>query len=160
MKFTVGSVSPLTSGACVAQFYSVAEAMCELGFRVFVLAEGDSNAQRCCFDLLEKYPENFEILESVPASRTKILNESDVVFFPAQPDKKMFQEIISQKIVPVLPEECGVVNFDAQRETGEGFTFESGKIWSMVAALIRASENKKFSYDWKNIQKNIENLKV
>ncbi|MCF7847033.1 MAG: hypothetical protein K9M51_03305 [Candidatus Gracilibacteria bacterium] len=156
--FTIGSIAPIDADDA-AIFLSAVEAACELGFRVQVLSVGDTAAGKQCMDLAEKYPEQCEVLESVPGVVDRVLDRADVALFCASPDKKLLQKIISKAVVPVLPEECGVLNFDAQRETGAGFTFEPGHRWSLVAALVRASENRKFSYDWKTIQGNLEKMK-
>ena len=46
-------------------------------------------------------------------------------------------------------------NFNPQNESGEAFTFESQNFWSFMSAVIRASENKKFAYDWRILKKNL-----
>ena len=36
------------------------------------------------------------------------------------------------------------------------FTFEKNNFWQIFAALIRASENYKFSYDWGNLRRGLQ----
>ncbi|MCF7918148.1 hypothetical protein K9L27_04110 [Candidatus Gracilibacteria bacterium] len=158
-QFRVGMILPMTQKNNADVFLRAVEAMSELGFQVSALAEGDNTAQKKCFDLLQGTPK-FELLESTPQNRNKILAHSDVLLFPASPEKKDIEYVAKEGIVSVLPEGCGLENFDAQKETGNAFTFVSGKFWDMMASLIRASENHKFSYDWKNIQKNLKEAQL
>lgn len=157
-KFRVGVVSAITKSNGSGLLFTALEAMCSLGFTVSVLAEGDETACKLCFDCSEKFSRTFAMLESVPTNRVKILEQSDVVIFPTCPSKKELQDVIAAGVVPVLPEGCGLENFDAQAETGCAFTFEPENVWSLVAALVRASENKKFSWDWKTIKQNLATM--
>ncbi len=154
-KFRVGVVSAITETGDSTLLCSALEAMCSLGFNVSVLAEGDALAQKLCFEYAEKFPRKFSMLESMPDNRVKILEKADVIVFATSPTKKELKEIIAAGVIPVLPEGCGLDNFDAQKETGCAFTFEEGNIWSLVAALVRASENRKFSWDWKTVKQNL-----
>lgn len=154
-KFRVGVVTAITKPNGSELLFSALEAMCSLGFNVDVLAEGDETARKLCFDCSEKFARKFSMLESLPNNRVKILEKSDVVIFPACPTKKELQEVVATGVVPVLPEGCGLENFDAQAETGCAFTFEPENVWSLVAALVRASENRKFSWDWRTIKQNL-----
>ena len=157
-KFRIGVVSAMTESEDAALLCSALEAMCSLGFIVSVLAEGDESARKLCFEYAEKFPRNFSILESLPTNKTEILEKSDVIIFPVRPSKDELEAIISAGVVPVLPEGCGLENFDAQKESGGAFTFQEGNLWSLVAALVRASENRRFSWDWKTIKQNLVEL--
>ncbi len=155
-SFTVGITTPITVNNGGMHICTAVEAMSELGFKIYALAEGDEHAQNECFNLLEKYPNNFEVLESVSQNRDSILEKSDVVLFPTMPEASVLKGLQAQKIVVIAPEGCGIENFNPQRETGNGFTFLEGNFWSMMASIIRASENMKFKYDWNTLKKNIE----
>ncbi len=154
----VGVICPLNEKNNSAFILRGLEALCELGMKVSVLAEGDSTAQKTCFDLSEKYPHQFEILESVPRNRNKILKEVDTVLFASKPDWKTIQEMAKHEIVLIVPEGSGLQNFNAQTEQGNAFTFHQDNFWEFVAAIVRASENFQFSYDWKNIKANVKEL--
>jgi hypothetical protein len=152
----IGSISPVNGKHETEIFCKSLEAMCELGFNISVLAEGDQATQNCCFNLLEKYPEQFQVLESMSSNKKIILESVDSVIFSENPAKKDLAEIIAHNIVPILPEGNGLKDFDLKNETGEAFTFKEGSIWSFVSALVRANENFKFPYDWKTLKHNLE----
>jgi len=131
-----------------------------MGFRVIILAEGDTESQKLCFDLMQQYPGRFEVLESLAKNRKKIIESADVLGFSGCPSQEVKSLLVEKGIVPVLPEGCGFENYNAQTESGTGFTFESGNVWQMIAAVLRASENKKFAYDWKNLKRNIREMEI
>lgn len=152
-------IMPMTESNYSELFLRAVEAMNEWGFQVTALAEGDTQAQKKCFDLVEQC-KNFKLLESTEKNKTTILEGIDILLFPSTPEKKDIQYVIKNGIIPVLPEGNGLRNFNAQDESGEAFAFTQGNFWSMVAALLRASENHKFPYDWKNIQQNLKEVQL
>ena len=158
IKFNIGVVSAITELGNSSLLCTAMEAMCALGFGVAVLAEGDASAQELCFKCAENFPKQFSMLESLSDNHLAILKKSDVIVFAARPEKKELKAVLAAGVVPVLPEGCGLENFDAQKETGSAFTFEENNIWSLVAALVRASENRKFSWDWKMVQQHLEEV--
>lgn len=158
-KFRIGVLTPIIKEDGADILCTVIEAMCSLGFLVSVLAEGDESSQNVCFDCAEKFPRVFSMLESLPDNKMKIASKSDVIIFVSRPKKEELDFVIQSGVIPVLPEGCGLSNFEAQSETGCAFTFEEGNIWSLVAALIRASENRRFPWDWKTLQQNIADMK-
>lgn len=149
-------VLPITKKNNADFFLRAIDAICELGFFVSVLAEGDSQAQKKCFEIVQTYPSRFEILESTVKNKEKILASSDILLFPGTPEKNMIVECIKRGIVPVLPENNNFEDFNPQNETGNAFTFEENNFWQFFTAIIRSYENFKFPYDWKNIQKNLK----
>lgn len=157
--FRIGSIVPLSADGAEL-FCRAVEAACELGFEVTMLAEGDQGGQRHCFELAEKYSKNFSLRESVAENRDAILSQSDVALFVTKPTSQQIRAAINAGCVPVVPEGGVLQNFDTQAETGEAFTFVQGNVWSLVAALVRASENRKFSWDWKTLQKNLAAAQV
>ena len=155
VKFNIGVIIPLTEKNESALICETLSAMCSLGFNISILAEGDATGQAACFSCVEKYPKNFSMLESMGDNRAQVLEKSDVVIFPSAPTKSELSAVVSAGAVPVLPEGCGLTNFDSKTEEGCAFTFDSGNIWSLVAAIVRASENRKFSWDWKTVKQNL-----
>jgi glycogen synthase len=153
------TVSSLTKRNYSDHIFQAIEAMCEMNFLVSVIAEGDEAAQEHCFKLVEKYPNNFTIHEATDKNRLNLMQKAHVVLIPNKPKKSLKEEVISHKIIPILPENCGFENFNAQQEKGTGFTFQKGNFWQMLCAVMKASENQKFTYDWKVLQKNISRLR-
>jgi hypothetical protein len=153
-KFQVGVIMPLNKDNSDL-FLKTLEAMNEWNFHIMALAEGDIEVQKKCFDFVKQY-KNFEFLENTTQNKERILEKSDVLFFPGNPNKKCLQQVLQKGVVPVLPEGNQLKNFNPQNESGESFTFQESNFWSMISALSRAFENHKFPYDWKNIQQNLK----
>ena len=157
-KLHMGVISPITEKNRSDFLLQGFEAMCELGLEVSVLAEGDNASQKKCFELSEKYPEQFHIFEAVPRNKTRLLKEVEVMVFTSKPDWKTVTAMAKNGIVSIVPEGSGLQNFNAQTEQGNAFTFEPNSFWGFISAIIRASENAQFEYDWKNIKRNIKEL--
>jgi glycogen synthase len=157
-KLHMGIICPMTKKNHSDFLLQGFEAMCELGLQVSVLAEGDEDAQKKCFELSEQYPEQFHILESVPRNKNRLLREVDVMVFSSKPDWKTVKEMAKNEIVSIVPEGSGLQNFNAQTEQGNAFTFAPESFWGFASAIVRASENFQFQYDWKNIKTNVREL--
>ncbi len=155
-KFNIGFITPL-SETDAESFSRIVEAVCELGFNLSVILESDSETQTRCLALEKEYS-NFKILENTLQNKEKILDNSNVILLFNESGKKTAEQFLSRGIVPIIPENCGFENFDAQSESGNAFTFERENFWQLLHAIIRASENYKFSYDWKNLQKNLQEI--
>jgi hypothetical protein len=75
-KFTIGVILPLTEANRSELFFKTIEPLCELGFKITVLAVGDQASQAHCYELSQQYPDNFELLESIPANRDKVIHKA------------------------------------------------------------------------------------
>lgn len=154
--FHIGSVLPLTGDGASAACLQALEGVCELGFDVSVLAEGDRKACDQCFALAQKYPGKFRVLEGVPKNKASIITDVDAMIFFTKPDRKLLDSVMREGVVPVAPESCGVFDFDPIQEAGNGFTFSGASMWDMFAAIIHCQDTFRFSYDWKMLKKNVE----
>lgn len=153
--FHLGVLAPLTQSGGADLFFEVAQAACELGFVVSVLAIGDEASQSKCLEMSEQYPDQFLVLESTKGHQRKIVEESQVMFFPSGADAKTLKPIMEKSVVPMMPYAEGFDNFDAQKESGEAFCFRAGNKWEAVGVMIRAFENFKFAYDWNHLKKRV-----
>lgn len=153
-KFQIGIISPLQSQNKNLLLRGL-EGFCELGFESKILAEGDAQAQKKCLELLGSHPESFSVHESILSEKENIIKASDIVIFEEAPSQNELNFVIKNGTPCVIPMGCGLQNFDPQNEIGEAFTFEPENFWSFMSAVIRASENKKFAYDWRILKRNL-----
>lgn len=158
-KFHIGSILPVEKKDAEL-FLQIMEAVCELGLSFSIIAEGDADTQKRIIDYGEQHPRNLTVLENIDQNKKKILDTSSVLLFLQTPDKTTLKEIISKQIIPILPGDKFFHDFNAQDETGNAFTFEEKNIWTIFNAIIRASENFKFSYDWNNLKKRLEKISL
>ena len=160
-KFTIGVILPLTENNRADLFFKTVEPLCQLGFTFSVLAVGDQASQEQCFELSQKFPDSFELLESIPANRDKVIHKSQVALFTNSPDKKIIKELSRKGVVPIMPYDDALIefaSFDVQQEQGNCFLFNPDNAWECLATTIRAYENFKFPYDWGNLRKNLKKV--
>lgn len=160
-KFTIGVILPLTETNRSELFFKTVEPLCELGFKMSVLAVGDQASQEQCFELSQKFPGNFELLESIPANRDKVIGKSQIVLFTSSPEKALIKELSRKGVVPVMPYDDELIefaSFDVQQEQGNCFLYNPDNLWECLATSIRAYENFKFPYDWGNLRKNLKKV--
>gem|GEM_PF-1203798 len=158
-KFTIGVILPLNEKNRSDLFFKTVEPLCELGFSFKVLAVGDQGSQEHCFELSQKFGNNFELLESIPANRAKVIQKSQVVLFTSTPEKSLIKELSRKGVVPIMPYDDAMLeftSFDVQQEQGNCFLYDPNNFWECLATAIRAYENFKFPYDWGNLRKNLK----
>jgi len=142
-------------------FFKTVEPLCALGFEISVLAVGDQASQEQCYELSQRFPDNFELLESIPANRDKIIHKSQIALFTSSPEKSLIKELSRKGVVPVMPFDDKLIefaSFDVQQEQGNCFLYNPENMWECMATTIRAYENFKFPYDWGNLRKNLKKV--
>lgn len=151
--------------ASVETLVAACEGICELGFRIKVMPKGDQTWQEACFDLAQKYPDNFLVYEAVASNQELALGKSQVLLcteVPAAADLKLAQKkgLIVMLPWPACEVHKDLSNFDAQQESGNCFLYTPEHTWDLVANMVRAFENYKFSYDWSQLKKRWKEAKV
>ena len=65
-----------------------------------------------------------------------------------------WQEILEKGAIAVIKEDVNPIfeNYSPDQETGNSFIFDRSDKYAVFAAIIRALENHKFPYDWKNLK--------
>jgi len=63
------------------------------------------------------------------------------------------EEMLVHGTIPIVDSREGIENYNPNSEKGNAFVYSSHNVWSIFAALIRATETFKFPYDWKNLMK-------
>jgi len=126
-----------------------------LGFECHIAVESTEEIQQYIIDLAARYKKCHLYAYNL-AQEKMILKNIDVIVYPDQWNRSLAQAAQKMGIVPIVEEGMGFENFDPESESGNGFVYENEGFWSAVSALLRASENFKFSYDWRNIRKNIQ----
>lgn len=82
----------------------------------------------------------------------KLLWASDMMLILSDTPEKYLSDAWHNGVVPVtLSSAKDVSNYNPNKETGNGFTFDNENTWEIFAALVRALETFKFPYDWEHI---------
>lgn len=131
------------------------DAVMRMGYKIKVVA--NDAMKQGFFDLEARDKKRCTVIDTTNAD-DKIWQKVDVMVFGENTSKEMIQKCAENGVVPITPEGGLIEDFNPQKESGTGFTFEEGNFWQMVDALVRAAENRKFSYDWGNIKKSLKKL--
>lgn len=99
----------------------------------------------------EKYPENIHTTKDPEM----ILKKCDAILF-ADTSSIHLESALKKQIIPIISETNTFQNFNAQKETGNAFLYTKGSFWNCVSAILRASLNYEFSYDWSLVKKNLK----
>lgn len=119
----------------------IIQAAASIDLQIVVLA--DTN--------LTTFKKNQQITPTIRYSRNnrhKVLQAADIAISFNFND---VQEMLLHGTIPVSIKRPELINYNPNKETGNGFIYEKQNSWSIFAALVRALETYKFPYDWKNI---------
>lgn len=123
-----------------------------LGFTLAIRARGSAKYQ----SLLEGYDGSALFLPDDEDHVRKILSASDATLFfrSGEENERLIQSALSYAALPVVPKSARhlVEDYNPNQESGNGFLYEEGNMWSAYEALVRVKENFKFPYDYKTIQ--------
>ena len=122
----------------------------EMGYKCSLIS---NNATFDTLSMLQNtYPKRLFIYEYDDIERYK---KADMVFYTDQNDATILDFCDTYKLIPIAPEHSFVVDYNAQDETGTGFTYHKKHHYSILKAIFRAEETWRLSYDWRTIQHNI-----
>lgn len=80
---------------------------------------------------------------------------ADILVLPSIMDDAVVAACFRYGLVPVVYDEQSLVrDYDPISEEGNAFTYSEHSIWAIFAALVRALETHRLSYDWQRIERN------
>ena len=83
------------------------------------------------------------------------LPKGDLALFLGNCPLPLLNEARTRRMVPIVNGKSAlrkaVDDFVPQDESGDGFIYNEEDIWHIFATIVKATENYKFPYDWKNI---------
>lgn len=83
--------------------------------------------------------------------------EVDVVVIATDRTDQALEYVKKHKAVPIVHEESMVFSdFNPVEEVGNAFIYLENSPWHMLAAVLRAAETFRFSYDWKSLKEEVE----
>ncbi len=101
--------------------------------------------------LEELADKNVKFREYNRKNRKEILEATDIaVVFKAND----VEELLWHGTIPVSSARGELADYDPNSESGNAFIYEKKDQWSIFAAVVRAVETYKFTYDWKHIMRN------
>jgi len=135
----------------------ILEGILVLDIHVVVRGIGTEKFQHILGEFSEKHPKSVSIVGDSDETLRKIFAASDACFFfsGGHENEVLAQSALQYAALPVAPKSMRhiVEDYNPNQESGNGFLFLDGNFWSAFAAIVRANENFRFPYDWRNIQK-------
>lgn len=145
---------PLTEKNNVEMMKDVMNGILEQAVEIVITGIGTKQYQDYFEDLAEKFPHKVTIIPDNEENRRKLYAAADMTLITCDA-KECIEEVkktMNYGVVPIVPEIDGVTDYNPVQEKGNGFVYKKTSPWSLFATFIRAYENFRFPYDWKNIQ--------
>ena len=133
------------------------EGILKIGTFVAIRAIGSAKYQKTLQKFHKQYGKQIAIIADDELEVRKLLAAADASYFfnDGVDNEKLTVEALRYAALPIAPVSMKhiIENYDPNQESGNSFTYDTGNYWSAFAAVVRAMENFRFPYDWKNIQK-------
>lgn len=145
---------PLTDQNNISIIQDVMNGILEQPVEIVLTAIGTPKYQKVFEELAEEHPKKIIIIPENDETKRKIYAAANMILVPSNSDEclKEARNAMSYGVVPVISEQDFVEDYNPVQEKGNAFVYRKDSPWSFFATLIRALENFRFPYDWKNIQ--------
>ena len=150
---------PLTEKNNVDMLQEAVTGLLEQDVIIALVGIGTEKFQNFFEKTAKQNPKKIAIVSDNDENKRKLYAASDIFLSTCDTSECMgeMEKAMSYGTIPVtLPSEI-VSDYDATKESGNAFIYKEKSPWNIFAAVIRALENFKFPYDWKNIQANAMN---
>jgi len=139
------------NGSDVLEF--TIEGIMEHDVELALLAVGTQKAQKMLNSIADKYPKKVAIIPDEEGNRNKMLAAGNILLVPKDSEEciKEAEKAMAYGTLPVIPQTEFVEDYNPIQEKGNAFVMQQVSPWSFFSALVRAIENFKFPYDWKNL---------
>ena len=147
---------PLTEKNNISIIQDVMNGILEMPVEIVLTAIGTPKYQKYFTDLSKEVGKQIVIIPDNDENKRKIYAASNMILAPCDSDECLdeVKQAMQYGVIPIVSDQDFVTNYDPVQENGNAFVYSKGSPWSFFATLVRAFENFKFPYDWKNIQVN------
>ena len=131
------------------------EGVVEENLQLAIVAIGTKKYQDYFTFISEKFPQKVVIVSDTEKTKQNLYMASDMFLSVATTSEceTELKTAMRYGVVPLsLPME-GLENYNPNQENGNSFLQKGESYWNVFSNLIRALENFRFPYDWKNIVK-------
>jgi starch synthase len=144
---------PLTEKNNISIIQDVMNGILEQPVEIVLMGIGTQKYQDYFTDLAEKNPNQVTIIPDNDENKRKTYAASNIILIPADSAEcvKEAGNAMQYGVIPVIAKQDFVEDYDPVQEKGNAFVYTKDSPWSFFATLIRALENFRFPYDWKNI---------
>ncbi len=143
----VGIVAQALSKKDIGMLEQLVEASGSLGMQLVIIAD----KQSC------QVAKKGTIKHMLPteAHMHLFFGAADILVVPTVVDDAMVAACFRYGLVPVVHNDQSLVrDYDPISEEGNAFTYTEYSVWAIFAALVRALETHRLSYDWQRIERN------
>lgn len=132
-----------------------------LNVHLVVIGQEDKQAKQSINALCDKHDHRIATVKNNDEYMRKILAASDTALCIGSVDKETIENCLRYAAVPICAPSDSVNNYNPVQESGNAFVYEEETEWHAFACLVRVSENFKFPYDWRTIQRHcMESIKA
>ncbi len=132
----------------------IIQGLLEINVQVAVRGKGTPKYEKVLDKLCKDYPSSLRIIEDSEEHLRKMYAAADISLFLAfnKSSNDELKKCMRYGVVPVSVNHEFLEDFNAIKESGNAFIVNKVSPWNIFEAVIRAKENHKFPYDWKNLQ--------
>lgn len=137
-------LSDLLPGISDMGFQLVLRANASIKYKNVIESFIDDHAGLCALVPDEEYEEVFTAADVL------------ITFSDENETQNCVHTALSSGVIPIVSSDFPnptIENYNPNLESGNAFVYHKKSVWSVFAALVRAYENYRFPYDWKNICK-------
>lgn len=144
----------LTDKNNVQMIQDVMNGILEQPVQVVLCGVGTEKYQKYFTELTEKFSHQIVIVDDSEETKRKLYAAADMALIPSESQECLEEakNTMAYGAVPVIMATDFAQDYDPVREKGNAFVYKKDSPWSLFATFIRALENYRFPYDWKNIQ--------
>ncbi len=144
---------PLTDKNNVEMIQDIMNGLLEQPLEIVLTGVGTEKFQKVFTELVEKNPNKITVVDGDEETKRKIYAASDIVLVSSDTEEciEEAKNAMAYGCIPILPPVDFAEDYDPIAEKGSAFVYKKDSPWSLFANVVRAMENFRFPYDWKNI---------
>lgn len=154
--FLVAVTTPLKSENNSEIWSDILPGISDMGFQIAIRANANSTEKAIAQSYLEDHVGTCALISE--DEYEEIYDAADVLLVFSHDDitKDEVRKALLKGVIPIITNDFpieNIENYNPNLENGNAFVYYKKSAWALFASLIRAYENYRFPYDWKNICK-------
>ncbi len=144
---------PLTDKNNLKIIQDIMNGILEQPVQIALTGIGTDKYKEYFTELAEKNPAKIAIVPNGEDEKRNIYAAADMMLVPNLSEEciKEATRAMYYGVIPITPAADFAEDYKPNLERGNAFVYLKGSPWNLFATFIRALENFRFPYDWKNI---------
>jgi len=149
----IGITYPLTDKNNLSMIQDVMNGILEQPVQIVLVGIGTDKYQQYFTKLAQENPTKVTIAPNSEDEKRKVYAAADMTIVPTLSEECIKEATLAMHygVVPITPAADFAEDYNPNQERGNAFVYLKGSPWNLFATFIRALENFRFPYDWKNI---------